>query len=177
MCSRQEEQRPATTTTTRILFAVRYTLPGRSLAAFLIIIVVGFIPFPFGTLGSGGGASAELSLPAGACVREPQEASRLGGGLREGRLQTSPLSWVTREGVLGEHRLTGHISRILTDCAKSDSQEALWLSLKDFLTRPSTPSLQQQWRIPSQLRALSGAMVPPLSGRFLLLQEAHQEEP
>ena len=86
--------------------ASRLPLELLGLAAFIIIVVVSLIPLPFGTLGSGGGGSAELSTPAGECVREPPEASQLGGGLRKGRLQISPLSWVTREGVLGEHRLT-----------------------------------------------------------------------
>ena len=96
--------------------APRIPIVCSSLAAFIIIIVVCRNPLPFGTPGSGGGGSAELStpknsslkpgLPEAVCVREPPEASQLGGGLREGRLQTSPLSWVTREGVLGEHRLT-----------------------------------------------------------------------
>ena len=85
-----------------IYYASRSFLETTNLAASLIIIVVCIIPLPFGTLGSGGGASAELSLPAGACVREPQEASQLSGGLREERLQKSPLSWVTR-GVSWEY--------------------------------------------------------------------------
>ena len=117
-----------------------------SLTVLIIIIVVlggrWIIPLAHWTPESVGKASAELttlSVFGGTLRGQPTER-------RSARGAPSEISFELghQGGLLGVYRLTGHISRILTDCARSNSQEAFRLSIQESLTRPSTPLLQLQ---------------------------------
>ena len=150
-----------------------------SLTVLIIIIVVlggrWIIPLAHWTPESVGKASAEpttLGVSKGASRAQPAERRSARGAHFENSFESGP-----QGGLLGVYQLTGHISRISVNCAESNNREVLRLSLES-LTRPSTPSLQPQWRIHLPLQVLLGAMAPPPSGRFLLPQEVQtQVEP